>query len=165
MGYLIRRFGSNPVRREILQGLIDYRKLLLDGGFVSGFQWIDGSFIENAEVDRSRAPKDVDIVTLFRRPLRYQVDRAAWLKESKQIFATFFNRQTCLTKYKCDSFPIDLDQQPGGIISDVTYWFALFSHQKRTNTWKGVVQLSLLADAAEHSNELLLNQTERHSDA
>lgn len=156
MTYLTTRFGTNPVRCQILRGLIEYRKLLFDGGFRVGFQWLDGSFVENAETDRGRAPSDIDLVTLFRRPMRYQVDKDAWKTDHQTIFARFFGKAQCLSKYKCDAFPIDLDQSPSGIVRDVTYWFSLFSHHKVTNTWKGMLQIALLSADEEHTNEMLL---------
>jgi hypothetical protein len=166
MGYLITRFGTNPVRRQILRGLLDYRKLLFDGGFRTGFLWLDGSFVENAEIDRNRAPSDIDLVTLFHRPIRYQIDKSLWNKEFQTLYATYFSRANCLARYKCDAFPIDLDQSPSGVVGDVTYWFSLFSHHKVSSNWKGMLQISLISTEVEYTNELLLlNQAENKSDA
>jgi len=156
MGFLIARFGTSKVRLELLRGLIMYRRALYDAGFRVGYQWLDGSFVENTEVAKGQSPKDIDVVTLFRRPLRYQTDPARWSSEAGGLFAEYFNRQTCMPKYKCDTFPIDLDKGSAAIVDDVTYWFSLFSHQRVTSVWKGMLRLVLLTDLTDHTNELLL---------
>ena len=35
-------------------------------GIGSGFQWLDGSFLENVEMTEKRDPGDLDLVTFFR---------------------------------------------------------------------------------------------------
>jgi hypothetical protein len=156
MGFLISRFGQTRHRLRLINGLIEYRKILHDGGFRVGYQWVDGSFVEDAETVRGRNPGDIDIVTLFHRPLRYQTSPTLWQAESTTIFATFFSSSICKANYFCDTFPIDLDKNPLLIVDDVNYWFGLFSHQKVTNVWKGMLRIPLLTSAAEYSNELLL---------
>jgi hypothetical protein len=64
---LVAHFATSLRRIEILTGLLEYRTALHGFGFVRGFQWIDGSFVERVE-DQGRDPGDVDIVTFFRRP-------------------------------------------------------------------------------------------------
>lgn len=156
MGFLIARFGTSEARLKLLRGLVEYRKALYDGGFRVGYQWLDGSFVENSEVTKGRPPGDIDVVTLFHRPLRYQTDPARWKAESSDLFRAYFSRQSCRTKYLCDIFPIDLDKPPFAIVNDVTYWFGLFSHQKVTSTWKGMLRIGLLEEEGDYTNELLL---------
>src|SRR5437868_13267322 len=59
-------FGTNPERRAILEGLIEYRAALHAAGLVRGFQWLDGSFLEQVELLESRPPNDIDVVTFYR---------------------------------------------------------------------------------------------------
>jgi len=43
---LILKFATSPERREILDGLLRFRASLHNLGLTSGFQWINGSFLE-----------------------------------------------------------------------------------------------------------------------
>ena len=47
-----------------MAGFLDFRALLHSLGINTGFQWLDGSFMENVELLEQRAPKDIDVVTL-----------------------------------------------------------------------------------------------------
>lgn len=62
---LIERFGTSEIRIRLLQGLLDFRVELHNAGLHSGFQWIDGSFVENVEETANRSPNDIDVVTFF----------------------------------------------------------------------------------------------------
>lgn len=44
-------------------GLLDLRAELTLAGKSDGFQWVDGSFTEDVEVQQGRTPNDVDVVT------------------------------------------------------------------------------------------------------
>lgn len=54
-------FSFSEKRRVILKGLLSYRKALYDAGILLGFQWINGSFMENIEMLEQRAPNDMDV--------------------------------------------------------------------------------------------------------
>lgn len=62
---LCQRFATTPDRVAILQGFLRFRRVLEQAGFVSGFPWLDGSFLENIEAEENRAPKDLDVVTFY----------------------------------------------------------------------------------------------------
>ncbi|MBW7864315.1 MAG: hypothetical protein H3C30_07875 [Candidatus Hydrogenedentes bacterium] len=62
------RFSTTNKCRAILSGLLGFRAALHSAGLTEGFQWIDGSFIENIEEIESREPADVDVVTFFHLP-------------------------------------------------------------------------------------------------
>jgi hypothetical protein len=51
------RFGDTPGRRTVLDGLLRYRAALHALGLVSGFQWLDGSFLEHVERIEGRPPE------------------------------------------------------------------------------------------------------------
>lgn len=63
---VVHRFGTTVERRTILGGLMRYRAALHAIGLVQGFQWLDGSFLEDVEGLESRPPNDIDVVTFFR---------------------------------------------------------------------------------------------------
>ncbi len=67
-GELVQRFAINASRCVILDGLLRYRAELRELGFVGGFQWLDGSFVEDVEAREDRAPKDIDVVTFAHPP-------------------------------------------------------------------------------------------------
>lgn len=62
------RFATSAARMTILDGLLRFRANLHAAGVVSGFQWLDGSFLEDIETLENRAPKDMDVVTFFDLP-------------------------------------------------------------------------------------------------
>ena len=57
------RFAISPARAAILRGFLDYRAALHAAGIIVGFQWVDGSFVENIETLEEREPNDMDVVT------------------------------------------------------------------------------------------------------
>lgn len=68
LAQVVQRFATSPKRVEILHGLISFRAELHQLGICSGFQWLDGSFMEHVEVLEGRDPKDIDAVTYFDLP-------------------------------------------------------------------------------------------------
>jgi hypothetical protein len=63
------RFSSSPERIAILHSLLQFREELYKSGITSGFQWLDGSFMENIETLESRPPNDMDVVTFYHLPI------------------------------------------------------------------------------------------------
>jgi hypothetical protein len=47
---VVERFAKTPARLEILRGLLNYRAELRKRGISTGFQWLNGSFMEHKEV-------------------------------------------------------------------------------------------------------------------
>jgi hypothetical protein len=134
-------FAHTPAREALLVGLLDYREALRAAGIADGFQYIDGSFTEDCERLRGRPPGDIDVVTFAALPCA-PTDRMAFL----QAHAGLFNPlQTKLT-YHCDAYFVDLQKPPRLLVADSAYWSGLFSHQRVTALWKGMVQISLASD-------------------
>jgi hypothetical protein len=147
---VVERFGTSATRLTLLNGLIQYRAALANIGLVEGFQWLDGSFTENVEAREARGPRDIDVITLYRRPAHLRTDRAGWqalVGANRELFLPPVVKLT----YNCDAYMIDLDSSnPFSLVDQVRYWFGLFSH-KRNGIWKGMVQIPLCppgADAA-----------------
>ena len=63
----VTRFATTPERIELANKFLDYRVALYQYGISEGFQWINGSFVENIEgrAPDHRQPKDIDVVTFF----------------------------------------------------------------------------------------------------
>ncbi len=110
-----------------------YRSALGAVGLISGFQWLDGSFLENVEVIESRAPNDIDVVTFYHLPegksQRELLEHAPWLISPK---ASFF----------VDGFLVNLASRPERLTQLSAYWYSVWSH-RRNHAWKGFVQIDL----------------------
>ena len=65
---VVMRFSTSAERRKVLRGFLDYRAGLHKMGFCNGFQWLDGSFLEDVEILERRPPKDIDVVSFLRAP-------------------------------------------------------------------------------------------------
>lgn len=133
--------GTTAQRRNLLTGLLNYRAALRAIGVTSGFQLLDGSFTEDCEVLRGTAPSDIDLVTyayLPVSPAQVQVFVAANID--------LFIPATTKKIYGCDAYFIDMGKGAELIVDDTFYWHGLFSHQKVTAAWKGILRIPLLAD-------------------
>jgi hypothetical protein len=124
-------------RKAIFRGFLRYRQSLAAIGYVNGFQWLSGSFMEDIVTVEKRHPNDIDVVTFAPRP----VAPADW--------AAFFNANIALlhparvkAAFKCDSYFVDLSLAPAVVVERTRYWFGLYSH-RRTGLWKGLLQIPL----------------------
>jgi hypothetical protein len=134
---VVQRFATSPERAKILTGFLDYRAALRGAGISSGFQWIDGSFVEDVEASRGRAPADVDLVTFVSASQSGQVNA---LHVARHPLA---DRAHVKSAYSCDAFFVTLGSSPVSLVSLTRYWFGLFSHQRGTRIWKGMLEVPL----------------------
>ena len=144
MTELVSRFGHNPERTRIMEGLLDYREELRAAGITNGFQWIDGSYVEDCEKWRGRPPRDVDVVTFGCRPVPHADDHS-W-HQFVQDHALLFDHSDKKTRYSCDAFYEDLNLPGMVLVSRARFWFGLFSHRRSSFLWKGLIEIPLLAD-------------------
>lgn len=138
---IAKTFCSSSERARILSGLIAYRQSLRNAGIMQGFQWIAGSFLEDCENQRQRPPKDIDVVTFARRPIHVQAQQewAEFYGSNPQLFDQVATQDL----HKCDAYYVDLYLPPEFIVSRSRFWFGLFSHQRDTYVWKGILELPL----------------------
>lgn len=141
MSELVMQFGYTPERRRILRGLLAFREALRSIAIVTGFQILDGSFLEDCEHTRQRPPSDIDLVTFSHLPVPAQEARA-FLGEHIALFDTAGVKQT----YSCDAYFVDLAKDARYVVQDTMYWYGLFSHQRDTFMWKGLVTIPMLSD-------------------
>lgn len=152
---LANRLGYTPARRHILRGLLSYREALRKAGITVGFQWLDGSFVENVEGRDGVDPKDIDVVTFFRRPVNWSpASWNAWFLQNKILFNAVKMKET----FKCDAYGVDLDTPSENVVDQTRYWFGLFSHRRVTRQWKGMLQISLDASDDQTALERLPQQ-------
>ncbi|MCE2988472.1 MAG: hypothetical protein LW830_11575 [Phenylobacterium sp.] len=140
--------GTSSVRREILTNWLRHRAALRAAGFDRGFQWLDGSFVEEKD------PNDLDIVSFLHRPNGYveSSDFSIFLQSNQHIL----HAPIVKFQYKLDFFPVDLNSSPETLVSLTKYWIGLFSHRRYDYVWKGIVQVDLNnADDDESAIEIL----------
>lgn len=132
--------GHTDERKVILRSWLKHRAALRALGFVSGFQWLDGSFVEQ------KSPNDLDIVTFIYRPPAIQ--NARELERLLRANINVFGRDQVRAAYKLDFFSIDLDGTAEGLVHSSRYYMGLFSHRRGDDVWKGMLQVRLedLAD-------------------
>ena len=132
---VVTHLGNTSSRSSILQGWLDHRAAMRSAGFGRGFQWLDGSFVEN------KTPRDLDVVTFLYRPPTIRDCRAlnAFIGANPDIF----DYKIVRNKYNLDFFPVDLNASPGIVVEMSRYYFGLFSHRRDDFLWKGMLQVSL----------------------
>ncbi|MDY0781274.1 DUF6932 family protein [Tenacibaculum sp. IB213877] len=133
---LCHKFSTSKERIEILKGLIDFRKKMTKNGIIHGFQWIDGSFIEDIEKIENRPPKDIDAVTFYGGiPQNVQINLNA-------NFPEFISPTLSKNKYKVDHYAVDYTYNPNVTVEMTRYWLQLFTHN-RNSIWKGILKLEI----------------------
>lgn len=135
------RFSTSLERSTIIEGFKSYCLNLQRLGLNTGDIWIDGSFTEDVEKNQSRPPRDVDLV-FFVDPESNNLTREQW----KVIFTSNLDTlhpQQSKDLFHCDAYIVDLSTHPMSIVNNTSYWFGLFSHQRNTNIWKGMLRLQL----------------------
>lgn len=142
---ILGRFATSPERISILRGVLNYRKRLKGYGVTQGYQWIDGSFVEDCEKLRERPPKDIDVVTFAYRPEGLE-SPITWREFVEVHKDTIFNNDYCKEHYQTDAFYIDLHTKPHLLVDNARYWFGLLSHQRGTYIWKGCLHVDLVED-------------------
>lgn len=139
---IVAAFGTSDLRRTLLQNWLDHRAAVRALGFVEGFQWIDGSFVED------KVPRDIDVVTFTRRPAR--AAGAMALDRLMRANPELFVRADAKRRYNLDTFFLDLDGSKEVLVNYTRYLTGLFSHRRGDDLWKGMVQVRL-EDAADEA--------------
>jgi len=131
------RFATSPDRLRILDGLLRYRSSLHELGLTKGFQWLDGSFMEEIEVTEERTPNDIDLVTFFHLP-----DGLPSQAELLNLVPAWFNSGEKVHFY-VDAYYCQLGEPMSRFeVEQVSYWYSLWSH-RRDELWKGFLQIDL----------------------
>ena len=132
---VVERFGTTDRRRTILKGWLDHRAALRGLGADRGFQWLDGSFVED------KVPHDLDVVVFLHRPA--SVQNAAGWAPVRQAYPEVFIRPRVKQVYNLDTFFLDMNGNPETLVSMARYLLQLFSHQRQSFLWKGMLQVRL----------------------
>ena len=130
------RLGTTSERRAILVKFLDFRERLRGAGLTNGFQWLDGSFLEDVETTEMRAPKDLDVVTVY---WGYDFGFQANLIAK---FPEIANPALSKANYSLDHYPFDAGFSTALTLEQSRYWILLFSHT-RLGVWKGMLKIEL----------------------
>lgn len=138
---LVLRYATSPKRIHILSGFLQYRSRLHEAGLREGFQWLNGSFHENVEVNEARDPNDIDVVTFYRLPVGFDQQQA--LTQFADVFPqTAQARLTLKATYFVDAYIVSLGLPGPLLVQHSAYWYSMWSH-RRDATWKGYLQIDL----------------------
>ena len=117
-----------------MEKFLDYRNALHQWEVSEGFQWINGSFVENAE-QRSdpQTPEDIDVVTFF-----YGNDN------STAVYREMFDPRITKEKFDVDGYGIELGK-PLDVPTAVRigHFHGLWSHRRVDLVWKRFIQVDL----------------------
>ena len=102
----------------------------------AGFQWLDGSFLEDIERTEGRAPRDLDVVTFYLPPT---MGFNATVVASRP---DLIDRAAVKGAFLLDHFFVDMQSHPEAVVEHARYWTHLFSH-RRDKLWKGMLRLEL----------------------
>jgi hypothetical protein len=142
-------FAQSPERIKILSGFLAFRAELHKLKITRGFQWLDGSFLENIEILANRAPHDLDVVTF------YQLPAGETQQSLAQKNQDIFNPVHLKSAFTIDGYfsmlglPVDNKE-----IKTINYWYSMWSH-RRNGLWKGFVQIDLDPSQDAEANKIL----------
>ncbi|QLG96451.1 hypothetical protein HZF02_17005 [Pseudomonas yamanorum] len=120
-------------------------------GVVSGFQWLNGSFMEHVELLEGRAPNDMDVVTFA--DIRPEVEAALTPEDIKALTDNPWIKQT----YKVDFYLLPLSEPAEFLVEMSAYWYSMWSH-RRSQQWKGFLSVRLEPHHDDSARRLLENR-------
>lgn len=128
---VVMRFGTSGERRQVLHGWLAHRAALHGLGVASGFQWVDGSFVEDVEALRGRPPNDVDVVSFVEVP------------PTLPPYDEALDHGPTKARYKVDSYFVELNLLPADeLAQQAAYWYSVWGHT-RAEQWKGFLQVDM----------------------
>lgn len=131
------RFAFSPARRKLCRKLLSFRKDLHQTGIRSGFQWLDGSFLENIEVIEQRDPRDIDVVTFYHPP--HGENEESLYEKYNLLFAP----GKVKINYAIDNYYHTLGKKLDATqVRKISYWYSMWGY-RRDGYSKGFVEVSL----------------------
>lgn len=128
------RFGTTAERCAILDGYLRHRAALHANGYLAGFQWLDGSFMEQVETMEHRPPQDIDVVSFVQAP-------APANPAPGDLDA--LDHAAAKARFKVDSYFVELEAvAPREVAFWSAYWYSMWGH-RRNLAWKGFLQVDL----------------------
>ncbi|MDZ7853919.1 MAG: hypothetical protein U5L98_15055 [Halomonas sp.] len=142
---LVDRFGTSNERIRMLDGFLRYRQGLHNAGLTQGFQWLDGSYLEQIEAVENRAPNDIDVVSFVEFPM--ESSQSELLDKLDDVIGIRPKAHaTIKDKFNVDAFYVPMNLiPPERLVIRTSYWYSMWSH-RRDDVWKGFLQVSLSPD-------------------
>lgn len=147
---VVAALGTTANRRDILGKWFAHRHELRELGF-SGFQWLDGSFLEDKE------PADLDLVIFYEPPAGMPLPDLIALANAN---ANLFAHAAVKAQFRLDAYFLRLDGDPTFLVQGAAYYLGLFSHQRVTSIWKGMLLTRFDDVAMDAAAVQLLNDLE-----
>lgn len=119
IGEFCRKFAVSDEHINILKKYVEFRLECFGTGIHNGFQWIDGSFVEDTQQRESREPHDIDVVSFIYR---------AYINPNNIIksFPEFINPKLSKNRYLVDHYIVVADLNPEFELdckqTDLAYW-------------------------------------------
>jgi hypothetical protein len=154
MEEVVARFASSKQRQDILKGLLSYRRKLRHLQLGAEFQWLAGSFVENP----GREPRDIDVVTFYKLTL----DQIKDLRNDQQRWQDLqglADAQSTKMTFLCDAYLVNMSSPSATLVSQVHYWYGLFSHQRGSLAWKGMLEVQVESADDDMQAEELISST------
>ena len=136
----------------ILKGFLEYRSQLHAAGIAKGFQWINGSFVENVKLLRGREPDDIDVVTFLELP-QGETEATCECKHPH-----LFDNEGIKQQFRTDSYYVFIGTcyPEKWTIENSIYWYSMWAHQRDSLTWKGFLEIDLASTIDEESQRFLI---------
>jgi hypothetical protein len=130
------KFSFSEDRRIILLGWLELRAAIRLAGYTHGFQWLDGSFLEDVENRQSRSPGDIDVVSFLHSPSAPVI-----------LPPTLTDHDATKNQFNVDHFVVPLNWNGEIIVEHSRFWCGLFSHRREDGVWKGMLRVDLGTNA------------------
>ena len=151
------RFSNSETRRQLLGGMLDFRQAMHNAGLERGFQWINGSFVEDTIQRRGREPADIDIVTFFHIP------HGSSQSELIARFPELFNPISVKSQYGVDAYFVALDVEDKFYLAKlIAFWNNLW-HHTREGERKGYLAIDLAICEDGEARTLLNHKSENEA--
>lgn len=145
---VVDRYSTTIERCEVLEGFLAHRAEIHRMGITAGFQWLDGSFMEDVEMLLSRPPNDMDVVMF--------ADVPPAVEQSLQPLDVqiLVDNPWIKANYKVDFYAFTLSEPPETLIELAAYWYSMWSH-RRSLQWKGFLSVRLEPGFDQDASDLL----------
>lgn len=131
------KFATSEVRIQLLNKFVEFRIKIHEVGITNGFQWVDGSFLENKEKALDQSPNDIDVATFF------QVTSPNTEAKVQSSFPEFVDRKLAKDNFRLDHLLLHITSlSPYDLIRNTNFISKLFSYSRR-GVYKGMVEIHL----------------------
>ncbi|WP_254849477.1 DUF6932 family protein [Pseudomonas aeruginosa] len=145
---IVERYATTFERCDVLEGFLSHRAQIHRMGIASGFQWLDGSFMENVELLERRHPNDMDVVMFA------DIPKAVEQALQPQDIQMLVDNPWIKENYKVDFYLLPLSESPETLIEMAAYWYSMWSH-RRSMQWKGFLSVRLESGLDQNALDLL----------